>query len=247
MVYGDVDSAALFVLEGRSTLIDLAHPPEDDTLRIFTLFEGGKVDHNMVVRQLLKYFQMGNPRGDPYLQCAKAISTAAILYKNFACATVDVRVLQRQLHQSRWLHHARADPENFGIMAAPRETPASLLPYELDRAGAFTCITMFESSIYNPRPSELDTAMAMSSGDSIYASIALLCGPSKDSYSHAIARVRGNIGRPGIVYLVPPRDPLITKVAISEWPNIGRENFDGRINNSFHSTSFAYIFHGCPI
>ncbi len=86
--------------------------------------------------------------------------------------------------------------------------------------------------------------MAMSSGDSIYTSAALLCDPSQDSYSHAIARVRGNIGRPGIVYLVPPRDPLITKVAISEWPNINRENFDGQIKDSFHSTSLHLSFTG---
>ena len=34
MVYGDKDSAALFVLEGRSSLIDLAHPAEHDTPKI---------------------------------------------------------------------------------------------------------------------------------------------------------------------------------------------------------------------
>ncbi len=107
MAYGDVDSAALFIFEDeRSSLIDVARPAGDDMPRMFTIFEEGKIDHGMVVRQLWKYFEMGIPKIDPYLQCAKGISTAAALYKEFANATVDVRVLQRKLYQSRWLLRA---------------------------------------------------------------------------------------------------------------------------------------------
>ena len=244
MIYGDVGSAALFALDGLSPLIDLAHPERDDIPRMFTLFETGKIDHNSVVRQLSKYFRMGDPKVDPYLQCTKGISTAATLYKKFANATVDVRFLQRKLYQSKWLLEATCDPANFGMMETPGGTPASLLPYKLDRACAFACIAMFESGLYDSDPKELGNVMAMSSGDSIYASVALLRDPSEDSDSHEIARVRGNIGRPGIAYLVPPRDPLITKVAISEWPNISRENFDGQIKDSFHSTSLHLSFTG---
>ena len=244
MAYGDLDSAALFVLNGRSPLIDLARPAGEDTTRIFTLFEESKIDHNAVVAQLLKYFQMGNPKADPYLQCAKGISTAAMLYKNFANATVDVRVLQCSLHGTRWLRKVTCSPANFDIMVAPGETPASLLPYNLDRASAFACIAMFDSGLYDSDPDDLGNVMAMSSGDSIYASVALLCDPSENSHSHDIARVRGNIGRPGIAYLVPPRAPLIRKVAISEWPNISRENFDGQIKDSFRDTSLHLSFTG---
>ena len=244
MVYGDVDSAALFVIGDRSSLIDLAHPAGEDTPRMFTLFEESKIDHNMVVQQLLRYFQMGNPKVDPYLQCAKGISTAATLYRDFENSTVDVRVLQCKLYQSRWLYRATCASVNSSMMVAPRETPASLLPYKLDRATAFACIAMFESGVYDVDPAELDNVMAMSSGDSIYTSAALLSDPSKDSYSEAIARVRGNIGRPGIAYLVPPRDPLITKVTIREWRDISREDFDGQIKDSFHSTSLHLSFTG---
>lgn len=69
-------------------------------------------------------------------------------------------------------------------MAAPGETPAFLLPYKLDRASAFACIAMFDSGLYDSDRDEQDNAMAMSSGDSICASVALLCGPSEDSRSH---------------------------------------------------------------
>ena len=244
MTYGDIDSAALFVLEGRSALIDLVRPAPDDTPRMFTLFEESNLNHHMVVQQLLKYFQRGNPRVDPYLQCAKGISTAAALYKDFTNATVDVRVLQLCLYESRWLRSATCRPSNLGMKDAPGEPPVSLLPYKLDRADAFACIAMFESGIYEIDPNDLGTVMAMSSGDSIYASVAVLGDPSEASYSHAITRVRGNIGRPGLAYLVPPRDPLITKVAISEWPNISRENFDGQIKDSFDSTSLHLSFTG---
>lgn len=85
----------------------------------------------MLVRQLLAYFQMGNPKADPYLQCAKGISTAATLYMTFVTATVDVRVLQRSLNSmdlasyakphaiqeisKRWLHRERPLPSFYHI------------------------------------------------------------------------------------------------------------------------------------
>ena len=103
---------------------------------------------------------------------------------------------------------------------------------------------MFDSGLYDSDPDELDNVMAMSSGDSIYASVALLNDPSENSHSQDIARIRGNIGQPGIAYLVPPRDPLIKKAAINEWPNISRENFDGQIKDSFHNTSLHLAFTG---
>ena len=206
-----MDSAALFVLEGRTPLVDLAHPAEDDIPRVFTMFEESRIDHEVVVRQLLEYFRMGNPKADPYLQCAKGISTAATLYKNLAKATVDVRVLQRSLHGSRWLRRATCLQQNFDsldnlinarretdMMATSGDTPACLLPYKLDRATSFACIAMFDSGLYDSDPDELGNFMAMSSGDSIYASVALLNDPSDNSNFQDIARIRGNIGRPGI-------------------------------------------------
>ena len=244
MTYGDIDSAALFVLDGRSSLIGLVRTTQDDTSKMFTLFEESNLNHQMVVQQLLRYFQMAIPTIDPYLQCAKGISTAAALYKDFANATVDVRVLQLSLHESCWLRRATCRPTNLGMKAAPGGPPISLLPYELDRAEAFACVAMFESGNYDIDPNDLGSVMAMSSGDSIYASVAVLGDPSEASHSHAITRVRGNIGRPGLAYLVPPRDPLITKVAISEWPDISRESFDGQIKDSFHSTSLHLSFTG---
>ena len=257
MIFGDMDSAALFVHESRTSLVDLAHPSEDDTPRVFTIFEESRVDHDAVVRQLSEYFRMGNPKADPYLQCAKGISTAATLYKNLAKATVDVRVLQRSLHGSRWLRKATCLPQNFDsvdnliderrkidMMATSGDTPPSLLPYKFDRATSFACIAMFDSGLYDSDPDELGNVMAMSSGDSIYASVALLYDPSENSRSQDIARIRGNIGRPGIAFLVPPRAPLIKQVAINEWPNISRENFDGQIKDSFCNTSLHLAFTG---
>ena len=244
MIYGDLNSAALLAFEGRSSLIDLAHPAEEDKSKILTLFEEGNIDENLVVEQLAEYFQLGNALTDPNIQCAKGISTAAMLYKYFPNATVDVRVLQLKLYQAHWLRRAAYNPSFVYTVTRDRQPTSTLLPYRLDRAGAFACIAMFESGLYNTDPKELENAMAMSSGDSIYASVALLRDPSQESYSHAIERVRGNIGRPGIAYLVPPVAPRIKKVAISEWPNINREDFDGKLKDSFSSTSLHLSFTG---
>lgn len=52
----------------------------------------------------------------------------------------------------------------------------------------------------------------------------------------------GNIGRPGITVLVPPRDPLIKKVSIDEWPLIERHEFDGCLSDRFQNTSLHLSF-----
>ena len=104
---------------------------------------------------------------------------------------------------------------------------------------------MFESN-YNLRPSDLHDVMALSSGDSIFASSALLKDPADTTFAHGhITRVRGNIGRPGMAFLVPPRDPLIQDIPITEWSQfVKQEEYDGHSKDSFETTSLHLSFTG---
>ena len=120
----------------------------------------------------------------------------------------------------------------------------ALLPYQLERPDAFACIAMFESGLYDPSPDDLQNVMALSSGDCIFASAALLADPMEVSNSEDVIMVKGNIGRAGLAFLIPPTEPLVREVSISEWPKITKDAFDGDMKNSFKNTSLHLSFTG---
>lgn len=122
--------------------------------------------------------------------------------------------------------------------------PSSLQPYHLERATAFACVAMFESGIYDIDSSLLENVIAMSSSDSIYIGGALLLDPQEVTYSGDIRRVLGNIGRPGIVFLIPPVDPMIREVKMADWSRIDRDEFDGDMRDCFENTSLHLSFTG---
>lgn len=244
-LYGETNIAAIFVLEGEEKLTDLVHTVRQNSHEMYSLFEHNKMDSTSVVNQLAWIFQTANVEADPHMQSAKAVSTAAMIYKKIPDATVDVRVIQCKVWQAQWVRSAVAQRFNSQQkMPTTRETPLCMEHYLLDRASAFACITMFESGRYDVNPVELENVMAMSSGDSIYVGAALLCDPSHKSRSGAIKRIPGNIGRPGIAFLVPPVDPLIKAVSISEWPGMGRSEFDWKLRDCFKNTSLHLSFTG---
>lgn len=216
-LYGDIHRAAIFVLEGEGELINLIRSPKQDSQDMYTLFEAEKMDPKAVARGLAWHFRTAEVEADPYMQSAKAVSTAAMTYSNFPDATIDIRVLQCKLWQAQWVKSAVS--QAFGLqrnITKSLVTPLSLEPYRLDRACAFSCMTMFESGHYDANPTELVNVMAMSSGDSLFVGAALLCDPSAESYSGNIKRIAGNIGRPSIVFLVPPVAPMMKEISISD-------------------------------
>ena len=249
-LYGDIHNAAIFVLEGKGKLIDLVRSLGQDSQDLYSLFEADKMELNAVVRRLAWHFQTADSGADPYLKSAKAVSTAAMVYKNFPDATIDIRVLQCKLWQAQWVNAAASleSDNQFQVLKhggiSRGTTPQSLKPYSLNRACAFACVTMFESGHYDPNPEELSDVMAMSTGDSLYVGGALLCDPSPVSCSGMIKRISGNIGRPGIAFLVPPLAPLMKQVSISEWPMAGSEEFEGFMKDCFKGISLHLSFTG---
>ena len=124
------------------------------------------------------------------------------------------------------------------------KTPEALQPYILDQARSFTCITQFDSGHYDTDPEQLRDIMAMSSGNSLYIGSGLLRDSSDASDFGGIRRIPGNIGRPGLAYLVPPVDPLMKAVSIEDWRELSHDLFDGRLQNCFGSTSLHLSFTG---
>jgi len=240
LLYGDENSAGLFVIEGRGKLLDLIRPNDIEAADFSTLFEAGKINATAISDTLLRTFINANAEVDPHLKALKAVSTAAAMYRKFPNTSVDIRILQQPLWDTAWVkncHDVPPEKHTNGI-------PSSLQPYNLDRATAFACIAMFESGTYDIHPSVLENVIAMSSSDSIYIGGAMLLDPQELAYSGDIRRVLGNVGRPGMAFLVPPVDPMIREVKMSDWRGIDRDDFDGEMRDCFESTSLHLSFTG---
>ncbi|KAI4173916.1 MAG: hypothetical protein LQ343_002684 [Gyalolechia ehrenbergii] len=241
-IYGDVHDAALFIVDRFQRLIDAVQTRKVSADAMYSLFERKAIDGMLLAHELESSLRYARVDIDPHLKSLKAISTAANMFKHFPYASVDVRVLQRELYDVSWVRTCIGTQKVCSPLRELRGTPESLEPYALSKAQAFACITMLESGQFDVDPVQLSDVMAMSSGDVIYVSAALLADPYDEVQPGDIRGIVGNIGRPGISFLVPPKDPMIKGVSLAEWPLIERNEFDGHLSDHFGSTSLHLSF-----
>ena len=242
--YGNISFAALFVDRDVARQSGLT---SDNVLSqravwdsFYRLVETEEVNEFELVKTCAEKLRFASMDHDPFTKSLKAMSTAALLYKNFPHASIDIRVLRQSLYSASWLPMSNigAPPdvlEGFSCFLA-------LQPYYLDRAQAFACLTMFETGLPGPHPSQLSNVMAMSSEDSIYVAEALMCDPAHFPAPYAIRHMMGNIGRPGITFLIPTSDPLIRQPQMSEWPQLNYKLFSGERKDSFDTTTLHISF-----
>ncbi|KAI4119608.1 MAG: hypothetical protein LQ345_000513 [Seirophora villosa] len=259
--FGAISDAALFVTNQNMPLVNVTQTSDDSASLLYSIFESYSIDKFEVAYKLELSLRSARPDIDPHLKSLKAISTAAMMFKHFPHASVDVRILQRELYNASWIRTCVASEEHRvvlnplhrtpvslqGYTLAPLNelrigTPPSLRPYALSKGQAFACLAMFESGQHDIDPYQLIDVMAMSSGDSIYVSAALLTDPYDNCHPEDIRGVTGNVGRPGITFLVPPKDPMIKEVSLDEWPLIERHKFDGCLSDHFQNTSLHLSF-----
>ena len=241
-MYGSIDDAALFVTERCEPFIKTDRPLQTRAHEMYSLFERKQVDGNLLASELLRLLRSARIDADPHLKSLKAISTAAKMFKHFPYASVDVRVLQQSLYNSSWVRTCVGQQSKDDQYKGLRVAPEALDPYALSKAQAFSCITMFESGQFDVDPLQLVDVMAMSSGDLIYVSAELLEDPYERVEAGNIKGFVGNIGKPGISFMVPPQDPMIKEVDLADWPFMERNEFDGRLVDYFGSTSLHLSF-----
>jgi hypothetical protein len=124
--------------------------------------------------------------------------------------------------------------------AATRQSHAN----EFSRAAAISCLVLFEPGHCDVRLDHLGGVMAVSSGDSIYATAPLLCDPWEKKKPFEFRRVIGNIGMPGITMLVPSTNPLIRKVGPENWNVVSFATYDGKRQDNFGGTTLHLSFTG---
>ena len=243
MIYGD-ESAALFADSNEHSVRQTA---KDYSLTHFHyFFESHLLDPDALLHALYRWFASAD-KTLLYWRSLRGVSSAALLYKNFKIATIDVRVLERRFWEAPWIPAStEALPHDDGMVdVATSMDLAVLLPCQLDLKAAFSCICFFESGRFQVQPTYLHNVVAMCSNDLIWVASCLLDDPLSGCSLEKRSQIRvfpGNIGRSGIAFLVAPIEPMRRFNTIHDFREIVHRPFEGHLQNNFRTTSLHLSF-----
>ena len=98
------------------------------------------------------------------------------------------------------------------------------------------------TGIYDLDPSRFQAVFALSSGNSIFVAASLLCEPSEVPQLWEVKRVVGNIGRAGLVLMIPPQALETRPMPVGAWQFIQHTKYDGKHEDYFSCTSLHLSF-----
>jgi len=110
------------------------------------------------------------------------------------------------------------------------------------RTVTFAIVAYCESGYCIVEPDSLEQVFALTTGDSIFIYGALLEDPATELEPHELRRLHGNIGRPGIAFLISPIDLRVRKSEDNFWRIINHDAYDTRIIDSFSASSLHLSF-----
>ncbi|KAF4495955.1 hypothetical protein FAGAP_7889, partial [Fusarium agapanthi] len=169
-----------------------------------------------------------------FFKSLKAMAAVSNLYAEWPEAIISVATTKKPLGSSYWASNVW----NHSMLG---------LDGKLWRSTKFSCLTMLESGGHDIHPDQINLVIAMATGNSIYASEALLQDPSLPDNSslsafQGIRRLTGNVGYPGVVLLIPPPMPRVLQVDETRGRFVQAYPFDGTLHNSFAQTSIHLKF-----
>ncbi|PMD64787.1 uncharacterized protein K444DRAFT_205823 [Hyaloscypha bicolor E] len=248
LLFGDPDSAAIFLRQDKQPKRSIASPTEhmNTPKALLGVLDTKRVNPNLLLQYLrgltssdTEGVQQGNfhrrmPEDEAYRNGSLAkryfnsllsLVAAKNLYENLPGATIDLNAATKCVSRFSWVRD-RADLDTSF----------------LTRAQSFACIANFESGGIDLDPDSLRNVMALSAGNSLFVAAALLRDPSVSLRGQEIRRLTGNIGKAGLALLVPPARPRIRSYSPSTWQQITHASFDGKASDSFQSTSLHLSF-----
>ncbi|PVH72455.1 hypothetical protein DL98DRAFT_610640 [Cadophora sp. DSE1049] len=151
-----------------------------------------------------------------YSLSLEKVHRASLVYRRMASATIDPSVALNPLSKAKW--------------AAVQE-PIGTLP---SRPVALSIIALFDGGL-DIDPEVFKDVIAVSSRDSLYVSESLLDDPT--STNQDIRCLVGNIGKAGMALLLSPQDPIMRTQDPEDWEMVNHQDFDGRWEDNFRSTS----------
>ncbi|KIV87743.1 hypothetical protein, variant [Exophiala sideris] len=202
---------------GASLLADEPVFADIDVEEVIEALDSNKLDTS----ELYQYLQFSDAEHwsmdfRQHLESLGALAYAQKVYSNVPDARVNMAVTSRPVSQYDWVHPTT----NW-----------------LAHARAFSCIATFESGHLSIAPQALKTVMGISTGHSLYMTRLLSSDPYSPPAPSTIRRSIGNIGKPGLVFLISPGNPKVKDPQYDNWQSIQHQDFDGRLESSFDRTS----------
>jgi hypothetical protein len=237
---GDPDTAALFVASRYMDEYDQElrapawsrkdnfHKKIIDFDDIISALQAGLVDPQSLAKHLtFVKTKDPNPNGkyEGYFTSLAAVEYINELYKSMDSATIDLKVASQTLKDLKWV-------KNWNWSQKRRRA----------REQSFACIATLDTGTVDLHPSKFENVMAMSSTDSLYIAASLMCDPTKTTSFGEIRHVIGNVGRHGLLLLVPPPVPQTLNLDLGTWREIEHAPFDGKIEDAFTRTSLHLSF-----
>ena len=169
----------------------------------------------------------------------RALDVAGRIYEHLPDAKIDIQVCLRSLHASRYALRLQTE-----ILRTGTEQQSISDMARVSLKLAFSCVILFQTGSVNVDPEYLNGAMAISHSDSIFAAQSILVDPSHLDTISPIRHIIGNIGKPGLVILMPPQTPGVRERSPGDWRVVNHAPFDGKYENNFGSTSLNLAFTG---
>ena len=169
----------------------------------------------------------------------RALDFAGRIYEYLNDAKIDMQVCLRALYASHFARHHTAQDLRIGTEKQDSSDMA-ILSLKL----AFSCIILFQTGRIDVNPEDLEGAMAISHNDSIFVAQSILVDPSHSHKISPVRRIIGNVGKPGLVILIPAHAPEVRERSIGDWRVVNHAPFDGKYEDNFGSTSLHLTFTG---
>jgi hypothetical protein len=169
--------------------------------------------------------------GQIYYESLSGLAMAADIYSRLPDSIVSLgSAIMRPLAEATWVKHWL------------QRSKGSRRVERVSKNEAFACIVMFDTGRLDLRPSLFEKVMAVSSRNSLYVAAKLLCDPWTLSEPADIRRLIGNVGRSGLLLLVPPPNPSVRPKLVGHWNQINHAPFEGRVEDTFQGTSLHLSF-----
>ncbi|KAH7039002.1 hypothetical protein B0J12DRAFT_788423 [Macrophomina phaseolina] len=227
-MFGDPKTAAIFQEASNPS----GQPSIDDLIRYLD-------EDRFNIKKLLKWIERGHSaQASGASETLVAISAASMIYRLLPDALISPQVFRRPISGTQWASY----------LPRPFTQDKKLLPPILDghisREISMSCVAYMDSGYHDVKPSALKNAMAMSSGDSLYIAMRLACDPFEQPADYELKRVLGNVGRPGVTFLIPPLRPIRREVDVDSWKVINNASFNFRAEDHFSGTTIHLNFTG---
>jgi hypothetical protein len=222
-VFGDKNIAAVCLPSPYDSSQEIQLPQILDIDSVISYLEAGIFS----VANLSKYLAEPGEEfwmfpTESILMSFQALLAASALYRDLPDSTISIEATTKCLKDAKWVRQSA--------------TASALMKN-------FSCIALFEGGL-DIDPTELEDVLAISSGNSLHIAAFCLQDPWDEAEPGRIVHTVGNVGKPGMCFLISPKEPLVHEPERDKWQLVRHAPFDGKFESNLTDTSLHLSFTG---